>query len=287
MARLELPLPELVIEDFQRGWTRFEFVAAAKEWDAAAKEWDAAKQLTVIPTLLRGKLIDYYVELADDTKSDLGRLKAALQKRAGITPDPLVASKQFNQRNQSPDEKVKDFASTLKRLFKNAYPDESMASAVLLQRFLTGLRPEIGRQLLLRNRPTTFADALKDAVEIEYALELDDLGEGIHAVAQSKRQLEHLDNTALTQTLEALTKRLESLETTLQKKPQVAPSPRSGGRRYMAPQQQHRRGRRLGPCYNCGEEGHFYRSCPLNSYGPAPKVDGGWPRPQYPTTPTR
>ena len=96
----------------------------------------------MIPTLLRGKLIDYYVELP-----------AALQERAGVKEDSLVASKRFNQRNQCPDEKVKDFASALKRLFKNAYPDESMDSAVLLQRFLTGLCPEIGHQLLLCGRP--------------------------------------------------------------------------------------------------------------------------------------
>ena len=153
-----------------------------------------------------------------------------------------------------------------------------MASAVLLQRFLTALRPEIGHKLLLRNKPNTFADALKDAVEIEYALGFDDSSrEGVHAIAQHKRQSEHLDSDTLSQTLEALTKRLESLETTLQKKSQVAPRPRFGSHRYGGPQQQHRRGCRLGPCYNCGEEGHLYRNCPLNSHGPAPKVDGGWP----------
>ena len=271
MAQLELPLPELMIEDFHWGWTRFEFIAAAKGWDAA-------KQLKVIPTLLRGKLIDYYVELSKDAKSSLGNLKTALQERAGVIEDPLAASRQFNQRSQSPDEKVKDFASTLKRLFKNAYPEESMTSAVLLQRFLTGLRPEIGRQLLLRNKPNTFADALKAAGEIEYALGFDDSSrEGVHAIAQHKRQSEHPDSDTLSQTLEALTKRLESLETTLQKESQVAPRPRFGSHRYGGPQQQHRRGRRLGPCYNCGEEGHLYRHCPLNSHGPAPKVDGCWP----------
>ena len=73
MAQLELPLPELVAEDLKRGWTHFKFVATAKEWYVA-------KQLTVIPTLLRGKLIDYYVKLKDDIKSDVKLLKAALKE---------------------------------------------------------------------------------------------------------------------------------------------------------------------------------------------------------------
>ena len=137
-ASLELPLPELVAEDFQRGWTRFEFVAAAQEWNAK-------KQLTVIPTLLRGKLIDYYVEFDDAIKNDLALLKAALQERAGKKEDPLVASRRFNQRNQGHDEKVADFADALKKLYKTAYPREAMTSTVLLQRFLTGLHPAIGR----------------------------------------------------------------------------------------------------------------------------------------------
>ena len=50
---LDIPLPELTVESFQRAWTRFELVAKAKEWDSA-------KQLTVLPTLLRGKLVDRY-----------------------------------------------------------------------------------------------------------------------------------------------------------------------------------------------------------------------------------
>ena len=206
---------------------------------ATAKGWDAAKQLAVIPTLLRGKLIDYYVELPDDTKCDLGCLKAAF------------ASKFLG--NQGPEEKVKDFASTLKQLFKDAYPAESIASVVLLQHFLTGLRPEISCQLLLRNRPETFANALKDAEEIEYALEFDGSGEGINAIEHKKRHSEHLDTPALSQILEALTKRLESLETTLQMsiKTQVPFHPKHGSCRYTATQQQYYRGRKLGPCYNC------------------------------------
>lgn len=61
-----------------------------------------------------------------------------------------------------------------------------MASAVQLQRFLIGVHPEIGRQLLLCNRPDTFANALKDAEEIEYALAFDGLGKGINAIDHKK-----------------------------------------------------------------------------------------------------
>ena len=53
---LELPLSELLTEDFKRGWTQFEFVASVKGWNEE-------KQLVVISTLLRGKLIDDYVKL--------------------------------------------------------------------------------------------------------------------------------------------------------------------------------------------------------------------------------
>ena len=172
--------------------------------------------MAVIPTLLRGKLIDYYVELPDAAKSDLSRLKAALQDRTGMKTDALLASRKFIRRSQGSNEKVKDFAFALKQLFKEAYPAESLDSAVSLQHFLTGLRPEISRQLLLRNRPETFTNALKDAEEIEYALAFDDSGEGINAIQHKKKQSEHQDGPALSQTLQALTKRLESLETTLQ-----------------------------------------------------------------------
>ena len=59
-------------------------------------------------------------------------MKAALQDRAGKKEDPLAASKDFNEQSQSVDERVADYASSLKKLFKIAYPEEEMTSAVLL-----------------------------------------------------------------------------------------------------------------------------------------------------------
>ena len=44
-------------------------------------------------TLLRGKLVDYYVDLDATVKADLNLLKAALMKKARLTQDPLTAGK--------------------------------------------------------------------------------------------------------------------------------------------------------------------------------------------------
>ena len=72
-----------------------------------------------------------------------------------------MASRSFNQCNQGKNEIVIDFADALKKLYKTAYPGEAITSAVLLQCFLTGLRPEIGHQLLLQTKPTDFPAAVK------------------------------------------------------------------------------------------------------------------------------
>ena len=75
MSSFEIPLPEITEENFTRAWTRFELVSAAKEWQAD-------KQAAILPTLLRGKLVDLYVDFDDDTKKDLKKLKKTLMEKA-------------------------------------------------------------------------------------------------------------------------------------------------------------------------------------------------------------
>ena len=125
---MDLQLPELTTDNIHRAWTHFELVAAAKEWNEA-------KRLTIVPTLLRGKLIDYYTEFDEATKTNLAALKQALQEKAGLIKDPLVASRSFNQRSQWPSEKVDEYASELRRLFKHTYPDEDMGSTYCYRSF--------------------------------------------------------------------------------------------------------------------------------------------------------
>jgi len=67
---------------------------------ASAKEWDAAKQKLILPTLLRGKLVDIYMSVDDDTSGDLKLLKKALMMHAGLVRDPLSAGQKFMAASQ-------------------------------------------------------------------------------------------------------------------------------------------------------------------------------------------
>ena len=63
-----------------------------------------------------------------------------------------------------------DYATQLRKAFKEAYPEEDVGSAVLLQTFLSGLRPSIARQVMLKGRLTALDKAIEEAVTVEEAL---------------------------------------------------------------------------------------------------------------------
>ena len=267
MTQLEIPLPEIKTDDFSQAWTRFELVAAAKEWDAR-------KQLTVLPALLRGKLLDYYLDLGDDDKVDLKTLNAALKKKVGIDRDPLMASRLFNERSQGTHEKAVDFASELKKLFTQAFPDEDTKSIVLCQRFLTGLQPSISCQVLLHKKPDTFEQAVADAIEVEEALRLNTPKSGampqdtVNVVSSNPNTKSYHDplSTKLQESMDSIAKRLEQLEMKLQ---ESKPTTRVTGGYQQSPRRPPRRNR----CYLCFEEGHYKRDCPLNFNRPAGRVE--------------
>ena len=162
--QLELPLPEISMENFSRSWTRFELVAKAKEWNEA-------KQQVVIPTLLRGELLDLYLGLSEDKKELMAALKAALAERSGVTKHPLLVCKLFAEKNQGTHQTIAEYATELSKLFQEAHPSEDVSSTVLLNRFLSGLKPAVGQQVLFKEQPRTLAAAVKIAREVEFALQ--------------------------------------------------------------------------------------------------------------------
>ena len=90
--------------------------------------------------------------------------------KVGLVRDPLMLSQLFMSHPQQPGERILDYVADLKKLFTEAYASKNPTSAILLQRFLTGLLPPFRRQLLLQGKSETVAQAVKDVANIEYAL---------------------------------------------------------------------------------------------------------------------
>ena len=202
MAQDSIMLPEVSVE---HAWKRFRLAAVAKQWQEE-------KQLQILPTLLRGNLVDYYMDLGDDEKKSLEEVKQALERKAGIKKDPIVAAKYFNSRHQDDRERVMDYATQLRKAFKEAYPEEDVGSAVLLQTFLSGLRPSIARQVMLKGRPTTLDKAIEEAATVEEALRFggtDGIEVPVHAV-HSKDSGAEVEQLRLM--LERMSQKFESFE---------------------------------------------------------------------------
>ena len=163
-GQIELPLPEISTDNFSRAWLHFQLVAKAKAWDED-------QQKTILPTLLRGDLLDAYLSLSDEEKDSLDTMKEALAKRAGVAKHPLLVCKLFSEKSQGAHQRVLEYATELTKLFREAYPSEGATSAVLLQRFLAGLNPAISQQVLLKGQPSSFDEAVKAATEVESVLQ--------------------------------------------------------------------------------------------------------------------
>ena len=106
---LDLSLPEITSEEFHQAWTRFELVAAAKEWSDDRKK-------VVIPTLFRGKLVEYYMEADEATRGNLANLKTFLMTKVGLVRDPLMSSQLFMSRSQRQGERILDYVADLKSI---------------------------------------------------------------------------------------------------------------------------------------------------------------------------
>ena len=77
---------------------------------AAAKEWSPEKQALILPTLLRGKIVECYVELEANTKKMVKIVKEELMKRLKLCRQPLETGKLFMIRSQLEKEGVTEFA---------------------------------------------------------------------------------------------------------------------------------------------------------------------------------
>lgn len=268
-GQIELPLPEISTDNFSRAWLRFQLVAKAKAWDED-------QQKTILPTLLRGDLLDAYLSLSDEEKDSLDTMKEALAKRAGVAKHPLLVCKLFSEKSQGAHQRVLEYATELTKLFREAYPSEGATSAVLLQRFLAGLNPAISQQVLLKGQPLSLDEVVKAATEVESVLQFGQSQQPAEiplvCALQEQQRVQQETIEKLTATMEQLMKRLDGTRQPRQE------SHRANQDQRGSQDQRSRYRRRLDirdvQCYRCREYGHYQYQCPLNGQQSVPKEGG-------------
>ena len=258
-GQIELPLPEISTDNFSRGWLRFQLVAKAKGWDED-------QQKTILPTLLRGDLLDAYLGISDEERASLNTMKEALAKRAGVTKHPLLMCKLFSEKCQGAHQRVLEYATELTKLFKEAYPSEEATSGVLLQRFLAGLNPSISQQVLLKGQPSSLEEAVKTATEVESVLQFGRSQQQeempLVCALQDQQRVQQETIEKLTTTMEQLMKRLDETRQARQDPRHANQDHRSGQDRR--PRYRRRLDIRNVQCFRCHEYGHYQYQCPLN-----------------------
>ena len=144
-------------------------------------------------------------------------------------------------------ESIRDFDLALRKLFAEAYPQENAdVSSAYLSRFITGLLPEIAKEVLLRGAPGNIEDAVKKAIDVERVM---------HYVEKQEMEVMKIETSGgqyrdtTQEMLEQVVKRMEALESRLEKRTY---RPRQAGSRR---------------CFNCNEEGHYRRNCPYAKRG--------------------
>eukprot|EP00731_Ephydatia_muelleri_P019398 Em0012g223a len=170
---------------------------------------EPGKTGTNLTDVTEGKLVECYVELEADTKKAVNYVKEELVKRLRLCREPLEAGKLFMTRSQLERERVTEL---LKKLFKQAYPEEDSTSGILLQRFVMGLKTPVSRQLLLRGKPDTFENAIEAAREIELVLEFESKPMELNTKISSVE----VCDTGLQAALKDLTERLGNMEAQIQ-----------------------------------------------------------------------
>ena len=236
-------------ETFEEWLDHFEAVARVARWDRNFK--------TVhLTAALRGNAKSFYRSCTPIQKADYDQLVCALKKR--FTPVKLTAlqTQMFHSRKQGAAESVDDYAQELRKLHSKAYSTamggnseaEKVGQIVLLNQFVSGLRPEIQTKVV-------GVEGSVDEIVTKARFEEAKLKE----VSGRYQQKPYPNKSRVGGPLN----RNPSTPAAPQRVTPTTPSERTEPPKTP-------RGRN-GTCYRCGMEGHFKSDCPY----PKPSRDGG------------
>ena len=248
---------------------------------ASAQRWNESAKLAMLVASLKGPALELFAHLPDADRTDFSRLSSALEGRFGAANQEPWFRSQLRRRRRKPGETLPQLAREIERLVSLAYPAATMVlrDSLSCDHFLDALDDADLHIAVRQGHPTSLPQALASAVEIESirgAAGLPPHSSSPGAVARQGRGPrasgsrdvgESKENGETADVLTKIWRTLNDLQRSL------AQSARGGGSRWSTAT-----GRQpMGPCWECGREGHFRRQCPhlKNQTGSTPAREQG------------
>ena len=138
------------------------------DMDATALDWNEEDMRKRFSLHLTGFARKAYAQLDEDERDTWEHLVDNFRKTLSLRDNVQTNTKNFCTRVQRPDERVAEFAFTLKTLAARAFPnaEEEVIEQLLYNQFITGLRQEIRSHAILVEI-TKFDEAVQKARIIE------------------------------------------------------------------------------------------------------------------------
>ena len=248
---------------------------------ASAQRWSKSDQLAMLVASLKGPALEIFAHLPDADRSDFRRLSSALEGRFGSAHQEPWFRSQLRRRRRKAGETLPQLAQEIERLVALAYPAAAMSlrDSLSCDHFLDALDDADLHIAVRQGHPASLPQALASAVEIESIRGAAGLiphssspgvvvrqGQGPRVSGGRDRE-EDGKNGATAEVLTKILRTLNDLQRSL-----AESSRGSGSRRPAAAGRQP-----IGPCWECGEEGHFRRRCPTlrSQTGGAPAREQG------------
>lgn len=216
-----------------------------------------------------GSRISVMDSLSETDTKDVASLKAALRREFGNSSRWYQDS--FEKRRQQPGETYGMFLSSLRSLFRSAFPgtetDSPVAAALLKSRFLDGIKPAVSAQLRLLIPDVTVDKLPEQAKRVDEAL--------VSSVSPAAPVQQVGDNSAVEGG------ELAQLRGEVAELSRMVSAIRSGGPPPGPPRGAaaagppargavtSQRGPALVRCWSCGAQGHVQAECRGGPRGPA------------------